>query len=810
MVLAWPLHRSDHLFPCCDLRSPKSITSTCTTISTSIIISIMAKRGGNFSLGGVLNKKTKLDEQTGRNTTGTNANANPTASLRNPFLSQPIQPEKAFQIFLTQVRNSARSYLPKSTPLPITKPFCEVEARIGILKINQRRVTSGGVKRVQNAVVHAFNCTSLPQPPSMDSGVSRSHYVHWTQAGLSEPSPLSAALGCVVKPNMPSKEAIAMIKRDLLEHEYVETVFAGYPQERRVVFSGFVSATHPTPTKPGQMEYKEKLTQMDLTLPAAKYDMRIALASEKLVDPAVTTVPPGWSFHRVKRRRSYSRRDGNIAWQIDVTEVTSTPRDDPSNKSVDYEIEMELKSDTMLQLVNEESQDKLNSLTKTLSQQLWWIVSQINPLEETLDVEEYLQDHPNKAAVQLALATCGTLKKFMEHPPPITQPGQPAMIDLPMAHPGETPSQALVNMNFCGCMPVNFSRHNIEDIQTAPESAYFLSEKTDGVRHFMIFTGDTVVLVDRAMRGKQVIPSKNAPADSDPMAHVLPLIQKGTVFDGEVVMHRGLPGKHPARPIFIVFDVLTVGLNAAVLHLPFEQRLKHLRQATFRTPQANRDMFANELVANPAIALPLVRKNFVPRTGLADLLSNVVEEKGSRSYRKLPVHNHLTDGIIFQPNTPYVCGTDVKLLKWKYLDTVTIDVEILPPRGFNANDDDLCVGVMGTDQTSIDMSRYVLLPKSERYRLEADKFESNARIAEVGFDPETGEWYYLTMRPDKIAPNHISTVLGTLLELSESLTAEELQYRMTVPQGHRDTYRKDLRKMLKQMLAFQKESLHKK
>ncbi len=767
----------------------------------------MSKRPGNFSLGGMVEKKNKLEAQTGR----TPSNANPAASLRNPFLSHPVQPEKAFQIFLTQVRNSARKYLPNSTTLPITTPFCEVEARIGILKVNQRRVTSSGLKRIQNAVVHAFDCTNLPQLPSMESGVSRSHYVHWTQAGLSEASPLSAALGCVVKPNMSQKETIAMIRRDLIEHEYVETVFAGYPQERRVSFPGTVSATQPAPTKPGQMEYKEKLQQMDLTLPAAKYDMRISLASEKVVDPAVASPPPGWNMHRIKRRRSYSRRDGNIAWQIDVTEVTSATKDDPTNKSVNYEIEMELKSDTMLQLINEESQDKVNSMTKTLSQQLWWIISQINPLAETLDVEEYLQDHPNKAAVQLALATCGTLKKFMEQPPSSAQGSQPAMIDMPMAHPGQTPSLALSNMNFCGCMPVNFSRHNIEDIQTAPESAYFLSEKTDGVRHFMIFTGETVVLVDRAMRGKQVIPSKNAPAGSDPMAYVLPLIQPGTVFDGEVVMHRGVPGKHPARPIFIVFDVLTVGVNAAILHLPFEQRLKHLKQATFRTPTAGKDMFANELVANPGIALPLVRKNFVPRTGLSDLLSNVVEEKGARSYRNLPIHNHLTDGIIFQPNTPYVCGTDVRLLKWKYLDTVTIDVELLPPRrGFNADEDQLCVGVMGTDQTSIDMSRYVLLPKSERYRLEADKFESNARIAEVGFDPETGEWYYLTMRPDKIAPNHISTVLGTLLELSESLTTEELQYRMNVPPGHRDTYRKDLRKMLKQMLAFQKESLHKK
>jgi hypothetical protein len=93
-------------------------------------------------------------------------------------------------------------------------------------------------------------------------------------------------------------------------------------------------------------------------------------------------------------------------------------------------------------------------------------------------------------------------------------------------------------------------------------------------------------------------------------------------------------------------------------------------------------------------------------------------------------------------------------------------------------------------------------------RLEADKFESGGRIAEVGFDPETGEWYYRTMRGDKTRPNHVSTVLGTLLELAESLTTEEIRYRLSIPSGQRDTYRKDMRGMLKQLLDHQRKKLH--
>lgn len=142
----------------------------------------------------------------------------------------------------------------------------------------------------------------------------------------------------------------------------------------------------------------------------------------------------------------------------------------------------------------------------------------------------------------------------------------------------------------------------------------------------------------------------------------------------------------------------------------------------------------------------------------------------------------------------------------KYLDTVTIDVEMLESL-VSDDDEALRLGCLGEEQTRVDMTRHVLLPKSERMRLEADRFESEGKICEVGFNPEIGEWYYVTMRSDKVIPNHISTVLGTLLELAESLTTEELSYRMSLPAGTRDTYRKDMRGMMKQLLEHQRRKL---
>ena len=730
------------------------------------------KRPGSIRLGDMVGKKTKLGQQLA--STAAASSARPSRRPSNPYLSHPVAPEAAIQKFFMEVRSRARRYL-----LAEKRNNCEVEARLGILKVPHevpdRRVTSTGAK----PTAHAFDCSCRHHNCSMVSGVSRSHFAKGTGSGLSEVSPLTKAL------NVHSADELE--KGELVETEVVETVYTGYANGGRVCFAGEHPSGQPLV---GKMESKEKLMHpLDLALPAANFDLRVSLSSEKpLMGQTVIREPPaGWSSKRIKYRRSYSRRDKSIKWQIDVTEVTTIHNSmrgggGTGTTEVDYEIEVELLPQVLLQLLNENDEAKLKTKTTLLAQELWWIVKHINPLRDALDVEESLRDHPNKKAVQVALAQCGAFKKFMDSSS--IHSGGHATYDSPIGK-STPPSPALANVKFVGSMPVNFRRHNIKKIKGSASNEYFLSEKTDGVRYFMVFTGDTVVLVGRDMKGKQPIPMSGSDPAQDPFAPIMKLIKPGTVFDGEVVMNRR-PGRKP-RPVYIVFDILAISTTQPVLQLPFEQRLRHLRQATFRTATANRDMFDPRFVADTSVALPLVRKNFVKRTKIGELLSHVHEESGMRCYRNGELHNHLTDGIIFQPNRPYFCGTDQHLLKWKYLDTVTIDVEMLQLR-HNDDDDTLRVGCLFEEQRDrVDMTRDVKLPKSERMRLEADKFEAgDGRIVEVGFYPDMGEWYYLTMRGDKEAPNHISTVNGSLLELAEGLTVEELRYCMSVPAGTGD------------------------
>mmetsp|Transcript_7365 Transcript_7365/g.16698 ORF Transcript_7365/g.16698 Transcript_7365/m.16698 type:complete len:788 (-) Transcript_7365:247-2610(-) len=779
----------------------------------------MSKRPGGALSGLVAQSSKEAKRSASARPSGSSGGA--ASTPRNPFLSRPTQPEDAIKLFLIQARSVGRRQKAANNS---SKANIEIEARLGILispfGSHDMRALSSGPKLVpiqgKDRVAHAFICNIADNTTQQQSnnqqastnfegGITRSNYLKWTQAGLSEISPLSAAFSC--KKPQPHESESSALKSQMVETESVTSVFA-YPNHTRVNFTH-----HNNTLGKGESEKKEKLSTMDMALPAAPYDLRLTCATETALDHQdvsnVASLTPGWNTKRIKRRRSYVRADKSFAWRMDVTEVTTSDNPGPSGSAkgsahaqVGYEVEMELSAPMTQKLLSTDDAAG-RKLAETLAQQLWFMVQQLNPTHDVLEVDEFLREHADPEATKLAIGQCGTIKRFMDSG---CQSWRTAIAPEGGRSQGD---ECKPPRNFIGSMPVNFSRHNIEEVQRS-DGGYFLSEKTDGVRYLLVFTGNSAVLVDRAshqtLQAFQPKPRGNkADSGEDPLHNIISAVKPGCVLDGEVVVHRKL-----RRPIFIVFDVLANSANEPILHLPFEQRLQHLKAASFVKKGAGVDVFNSSFVSDPNIALPLVRKNFVKRVELDQLLSYVSEERGMRSYRYGNTHNHLTDGIIFQPNAPYICGTDVNLLKWKYLDTVTIDVEILPPRPnfgrnqSNNNENVLNVGVMGEDGTTVDMTRYLRLPESERYRLEADRHENGSKIAEVGFDPTTGEWYYMTMRPDKVAPNHISTVLGTLLELAESLSTEELRYRMSVPSGTRDTYMKDVRNMQKQLLEHQR------
>jgi hypothetical protein len=132
--------------------------------------------------------------------------------------------------------------------------------------------------------------------------------------------------------------------------------------------------------------------------------------------------------------------------------------------------------------------------------------------------------------------------------------------------------------DFPGSMPVNFSRRFFPDIQT---NNYFVSEKTDGVRYFLLLVQDLgCFLVDRSLNFYKV----PGYSDGGPivLADFLADANAPTLLDGEMVRHL-----KTQQPIFLIFDILELnGSNLMELVRCYFHFLLLLKEAYINIPSS--------------------------------------------------------------------------------------------------------------------------------------------------------------------------------------------------------------------------------
>ena len=172
--------------------------------------------------------------------------------------------------------------------------------------------------------------------------------------------------------------------------------------------------------------------------------------------------------------------------------------------------------------------------------------------------------------------------------------------------------------------------------------------------------------------------------------------------------------------------------------------------------------------------------------------------------------NHKTDGIIFQPNLPYRNRTDVNLLKWKWGDLASIDLEV----EIVGNVVELYSDAGGG--AKVKFSNSVHFSKQDKARLVADVehfkrvAKSTPAIVEVALDPASGMWVYMRMRTDKDKSNFITVVMSTMVELAEGVSEEELKYRMMLGSSSEDDYCKQESVLRKRLVQYSHEKNGKK
>jgi hypothetical protein len=177
---------------------------------------------------------------------------------------------------------------------------------------------------------------------------------------------------------------------------------------------------------------------------------------------------------------------------------------------------------------------------------------------------------------------------------------------------------------FPGPQPVSIERRHFPLLKRQP---YYVCEKTDGVRYFLISLDSGVYIVNRAFATETVKIR----------------IPKDTLLDGELVKTKA------GKTLFVVHDAVRTK-GESLLNLPLDQRLEKARAVT------------KGIIKTAAAPFEVRVKTMIP-------LGSPIPDLNSFEYE--------TDGIVMTPiNEPIRMGTHETMFKWKPRDRITIDFQI--------------------------------------------------------------------------------------------------------------------------------------
>ncbi|KAI5779715.1 mRNA capping enzyme, catalytic domain-containing protein [Geopyxis carbonaria] len=329
-------------------------------------------------------------------------------------------------------------------------------------------------------------------------------------------------------------------------------------------------------------------------------------------------------------------------------------------------------------------------------------------------------------------------------------------------------------LGFPGAQPVSFCRRHIEALKTQD---YYLCEKSDGIRCLMYFTLDDVgkeihYLIDRKNE-YYFINELHFPLPNDPSFQSF---HTETIIDGELVLDTTSSGKTILK--YLMFDCLVIdGKN--LMERPLDKRLAYFREFVYGPYTQLCRTYPSEIVYFP-FRLEFKKMEF----------SYAVEIVIRKVLPSLP---HGNDGLIFTcRTTPYKCGTDQNILKWKPIEENSIDFRLNIEFPLVAISDDEEDGETGGESLVPD---YDALPTFNlsvshgegRYEKwgemyvteeECEEFKRlneplDEEIVECRLD-EQKRWRFMRFRRDKKDANHISTVHSVIESINDAVGEDEL------------------------------------
>ncbi|KAK2605540.1 hypothetical protein N8I77_008370 [Diaporthe amygdali] len=334
-------------------------------------------------------------------------------------------------------------------------------------------------------------------------------------------------------------------------------------------------------------------------------------------------------------------------------------------------------------------------------------------------------------------------------------------------------------IGFPGAQPVSFSRRHLQELMTKD---YFVCEKTDGIRYLLYLTTDEVgdeiaYLIDRKndfwfmqYRNLHFPTPENEGGQHDK-----------SIIDGELIMSRQPNGSE--KPQFLVFDCLTLD-GMSLVERPLDKRLAYFNQKIYAPYRQVFKKYPDEARFQ---AFQMVMKEMQLAYGMVKMFREV-----------LPNLAHGNDGLIFTcRETPYKCGTDEHILKWKPADENTVDFKLqLNFPTVEPDEQDRAEGINEPyiDYENVPPAKLLIFAQgqvergTDPYVEYGDLFLTEeewttlkglgdplvGRIIECYVD-EQGRWRMYRFRDDKLHANHITVVDKVIESIHNPVTQQMLE-----------------------------------
>ncbi|KAK9469667.1 mRNA capping enzyme, catalytic domain-containing protein [Lipomyces arxii] len=320
--------------------------------------------------------------------------------------------------------------------------------------------------------------------------------------------------------------------------------------------------------------------------------------------------------------------------------------------------------------------------------------------------------------------------------------------------------------SFPGAQPVSFlSRHIVENLEA---DDYFVCEKSDGIRCLMYLSrendAEATYLIDRK-NDFYYVQGMHFPLVEDVSRYHVDCL-----VDGELVLDDMGNGKTIMR--YLVFDSLVID-GKLLTERTLDKRLGYFRELVYKPYEALCKSFPQEVEYFPFL---IDFKDMQFSYALPKLWNEII-----------PNLKHGSDGLIFTSRTtPYIFGTDEKILKWKPAEENSIDFRLKLHFPIYTNPDDESDTYIDYDAQpatilSVMIDRNTFKPFGELY-LEPEEWEKlkavneplDERVVECVMDKEKNMWRYLRFRDDKPSPNHVSVAEKVVESVKDGVTKEEL------------------------------------